>query len=153
MTYLAALGERVWLLVLVGAHAEVLECLTGVLGATKKDGVGTSGLLEGKLIQSEARAAGSVDAGTGGGGEAQGGDLHLGDLGQADIIGDGADDDDGLLLGLVVKVGGDAGDGHRGAVHPGHKETAQDDLVEGGVGAAWQGLVSKDSTMSPSGFN
>ena len=122
---------------LVRAHAEVLECLTGVLGAAEKNGVGTSGLLEGELVQGEAGAAGSGDAGTGGGGEAQSGDLHLGDLGQADIIGDGADDDDGLLLGLVVQVGGNAGDGHRGAVHPGHKETAQDDLVEGGVGAAW----------------
>lgn len=122
---------------LVGTHAEVADGLTGVLGTAKQQSVSASGLLERQLVEGLDRAAGGEDASTGGGGEAQGGDVHLGDFEQADVIGHGADDDDSLLLVAVLQVGGNARERDGGTVHAGHKETAQDDLVEGGVGTAW----------------
>lgn len=138
-------------LVLVGTHAEVADGLAGVLGATEQQGVGTSGLLEGQLVEGLDGAAGSEDASTGGGGETQSGDVHLGDLEQTDIIGDGADNDDGLLLVAVLEVGLDAREGDGRAVDAGHKETAQDNLVEGSVGTAcemrrvWLDLINCES--------
>lgn len=121
---------------LVGTEAEVLHSLTSVLGTTEQQCVGTGGLLQGELVKSLGSAASSQDTGTGGGGESQGSDVHLGHLEQTSVIGDSANNDNGLLLVAVLDVGVDAGQRHGGAVHAGHKQTAQDDLVEGGVGTA-----------------
>ena len=93
-TYLAALGESVGLLVLVGAHTEVLDGLARVALAAEQDGVGASGCTEGELVEGENLTAGLEDALAGGRGEAEGGDGELGQFGQADVIGDGADNDD-----------------------------------------------------------
>lgn len=120
---------------LVGAEAKVPDSLTGVLGATQQQGVGAGGLLEGELIEGLGRATSGNDASAGSGGEAQGSDVHLGDLEQAGVIGDGADNDNGLLL-VVLEVGVDAREGDGRAVHARHKQTAQDDLVEGSIGTA-----------------
>jgi len=133
---LAALGSDVRLLVLVGAKAEVLEGLTGVLGATEEEGVGASGLLESELVESDGLAAGGLDAGTGSGGEAEGRNVDLGDGQETVVIGDGADNNDGLLLVAVLEVGGNARERDGRAVDAAHEEAAQDDLVEGRVGAA-----------------
>lgn len=121
---------------LVGTEAKVLDGLTGVLGTTEQQGVGTGGLLQGKLVQSLGSAASSQDTGTSGGGETQGSNVHLGDLEQTGVIGDGADDDDRLFLVTVLDVGVDAGQRDGRAVHAGHKQTAQYDLVEGRVSTA-----------------
>ncbi len=62
---------------------------------------------------------------------------------QARVVGDGADDDDGLggrgelVGGPAGGEHGEAGEGEGGAVRAGHEEAAEDDFVEGGVGAAW----------------
>lgn len=122
---------------LVGTEAEVLDGLTGVLGATEQQGVGTGGLLQGELVESLGSAASSQDTGTGSSGETQGSDVHLGNLEQTGVIGDGADNDDGLLLVAVLDVGVDAGERHGRSVHAGHEQTAQHDLVEGRVGTAY----------------
>lgn len=118
----------------MGTEAEVLDGLTGVLGAAQQQGVGTSGLLKSQLVQGDGLATSGKDASAGGGGEAQSGDGHLGDLEQTDVVGDGADDNDSLLVVAVLQVGLDAGQGDRGPVDAGHKQTAQDNLVEGRVG-------------------
>lgn len=118
----------------MGTEAEVLDSLTAVLGATQEQGVGTSGLLKSELVEGQGAAAGGQDARAGGGGEPQGGDLDLGDLEQAVVIGDGADNNDRLLVVAVLQVGLDTGQGDGGAVDAGGKEAAQDNLVEGGVG-------------------
>ena len=120
---------------LVGTEAEVLDGLTGVLGATEQQGVGTSGLLKSKLVESQGLAAGSEDASTGGGGEAESSNADLGDGEQAVVIGDGADNNDGALV-VLLDLGGNARQGQRGAVDAGHEEAAQDNLVEAGVGTA-----------------
>lgn len=124
---------------LVGTHAEVADGLTGVLGTTQQQGVGTSGLFEGQLIESLDGAAGSEDASAGGRGETQGSDVHLGDLEETDIVGDGADNDDRLLLVAVLEVGCDTRQGDGRAVDAGHEQSAQDNLVEARVGTACGG--------------
>lgn len=133
---------------LVGAHAEVADTLTGVLGTAQQQGVGASGLLKGQLVEGLDGAAGGEDASAGGGGETQSSDIHLGDLKQADVIGDGADNDDGLLLVAVLEVGGDARQRDGRAVDAGHKQAAQDNLVEAGVGTTC-GSKERDVRVGP----
>lgn len=84
------------LLVLVGAHTEVLVCLPGSLHTTEQDSVGTSGRTDGELVEGDRLTASGDDALPGSTGEAEGGDGELGDLGEADVIGDGSDLDDDL---------------------------------------------------------
>lgn len=132
---------------LVGTEAEVLDGLTGLLGAAQEQGVSTRGLLQSKLVQGEGTAAGSGQAGTGSGGEAQGSDLDLGDGQQAVVVGDGADNDNGLLGAVTVAgVGSNARQRDGRAVDARHKEAAQDDLVEGSIGTAC--LVSIRQSLS-----
>lgn len=134
---LAALAGDVGLLVLVGAEAEVLDGLARVLGAAEEERVGARGLLESELVEGQGLAAGSLDARAGSGGEAQGGDVDLGDVEEAVVIGDGADNNDRLLLVAVLEVGGNAREGDGGAVDAAHKQAAEHDLVESRVGTAW----------------
>ena len=98
-------------LVLVGAEAEVLESLTGVLGATDQQGVAAGGGTQSQLVESQGLATSSDDAAAGGSGESQSGDGHLGDLEKTVVIRDGADNDDGLAL-LVADLALDAGQGN-----------------------------------------
>ena len=96
----------------MGAEAEVLDCLTRVLGTTEEDDVRAGGRAESQLVECDALAAGLLDAGAGGGGEAQSADGHLGEgLGEAVVVGDGAHDRAGLSLvclrGVLI-----CGDGH-----------------------------------------
>jgi hypothetical protein len=139
---LAALGLDVGLLVGVGTEAEVLDGLTGVLGSTDEEGVGTGGETGGNLVDGESLTTSLLDAGAGRGSEAHGSDGELGELKEAVVVSDGTDNDNGLaLVGLGVRlVGGsrdDLGEGDGGAVDLGHHKTAEDNLVEGSVGAAY----------------
>ena len=116
----------------MGAHAEVLDGLPSVALAPEQDGVGTSGRTERELIEGQDLTASLEDALLGGLGEAESGDGQLRDLEQTDIIGDGANNDNGL----AVAVGGarglleDAGDGDRRAVDLREEQTVEDRLIE-----------------------
>lgn len=123
-------------LVLVGAHAEVLESLTGVLGATEQEGVAASGRTESQLVQGQGLTTGGKDAGTSGGGESESSDGDLGDLEQAVVVGDGTNNDDDLVLAVLGDLALDARERDGGSVHTGHKEAAENDLVEGRVRSA-----------------
>lgn len=124
----------------VGTEAEVLHGLTGVLGSTEDQSVGTSGGTEGQLVEGDGLTTGSNDASTGGSGEAEGSDGELGEGEHAVVVGDGADNDDGALL-VLGGVANNAGKRNRGTVNLGHKQAAEDDLVEVGVGATSQEAV------------
>ena len=128
--YLAALGGGVGLLVLVGAHAEVLHGLTSVPLAAEEDGVRASGRTEGKLVEGEDLTTSLEDALLGGSGETEGSNRELGDLKQTNVIGDGANDDDDLRItvGRVLGLLHDAGEGNGGAVGLGEEETVEDRL-------------------------
>lgn len=125
----------------VGTEAEVLNSLTGVLWSAEEEGVASGRGTESELIQGEDLAAGGQDAGAGSGGEAEGRDAQLGDGQEAVVVGDGADDDDGLVVGLLGDVGDDPGERHWGPVDAGHEQAAEDDLVEGRLGAAWVAVL------------
>ena len=101
---LASLALDVGLLVLVGTHAEVLDGLTRVLRTTEEDGVGTGGEAGGDLVDGEDLTTGLLDAGTSRRSEAEGSDGELGELQQAVVVGDGANDDNGLALVLLARV-------------------------------------------------
>lgn len=70
--YFAALGGGVGLLVLVGAHAKVLDGLAGVPLSPQEDGVGTGRRAECELVQGQCFAAGFENAVLGCAGETQG---------------------------------------------------------------------------------
>lgn len=131
------------LLVLVRAHAKVLDGLTGVLGTTENQSVAASGSTESKLIQGDGLAAGGDNAGTGRGSEAESGNSDLGEGQQTVVVGDGANDNNGALLTLLVDVGNNAGERDRRTVDLGHEETAENNLVERSVGAACVLCVSQ----------
>lgn len=129
--------SRQYYLVAMGPEAEVLDSLTGVLGATEDQGVASGGSTESKLVQGDGLTASGDNAGAGSGGESQSSDSHLGELEQAVVIGDGTDNDDGSLLTLLVDVGDNSGQGDGRAVDLGRKETSENDLVERRVGSAY----------------
>lgn len=123
----------------------MLDGLPRVLGSTEEEGVGTGRLAERKLVEGEALTSSLLDTGTGSAGEAKGGDRELGNVVEADVVSDGRDGDNGVLLGEgLVGLGdlaGDARDRHGGAVDLAHVEAAEDDLVETRVGATGEEAV------------
>ncbi len=88
-------------LMLVGSEAEVLNSLSGVLGSSEKESVASSGSSKGQLIQSQSLTSGSNNASTGSGSESESGDTELGDGQETVVIGNGANDDNGLVVGLL----------------------------------------------------
>lgn len=136
----------------VRAKAEVLDGLTSVLGATEEEGVSPGGRAERKLVQGQHLTAGLLDPGSGGGGEAEGRDRELGDGQDAVVIGNGADDDDGLALVGFGGVLDDAGERDGRAVDPGHEQAAQHDFVEVGISAAWGILYQHRRSRKASAF-
>lgn len=123
-------------LVLVGAHAEVLNGLTGVLGTAEQQGVAAGRGTQSELVQGEGLTTGGQDASAGSGGEAESSDAQLGDFEKTVVIGDGADNNDGLAL-LALGLANNARDRDRGSVDTRHKEAAEDDLVERGLSTTW----------------
>jgi hypothetical protein len=131
-------------LVLVGAEAEVLDRLTCVLWSSKEQGVASSGGAESQLIQSQDLPSSSENAGTSGGGEAKSSNAELRDGKESVVVSDGANDHNSALVIITGLVRNDSRDGDGGSVDTGHKESAEDDLVEGGLGSACQERVSID---------
>lgn len=127
----------------MGAKAEVLDGLTGVLGAAEEDHVRAGRGAHGELVEGEALAASLLDAGTSGVGEAQSADGHLWHLIETVVIGDRANHSANLALvslarGWVVRHGADLGQRDRGTVDLRHAQTAEDGLVELRVRTAGQ---------------
>ena len=133
----------------VRTEAKVLDCLTGVLGSTEQESVGSSRCTHGQLVNGKALAAGLDDARAGGRGEAKCGNGELGDLQNAVVIGHSSNQNDRLSLvclsGVLVRGGrNQAGKRHWWAVDFAHHQSAQDGLVELGVGAAGEESVELD---------
>lgn len=138
---LAALGADEGLLVGVRTEAEVLDRLASVLAATEEHSVAAGGGAHGELVEGKRLTASSLNARTSRVGEAERSNAELGHLEEALVVGDGADDDDSAELvavkvALVAREVRKARNRHRGAVHLGHEQTAEDRLVEARVGAA-----------------
>lgn len=88
---LAALALDVGLLVGVRTKAKVLDGLTGVLGATEEESVGSSGEAGGDLVNGQGLTASLLDTGTSRGSEAESSYGELGELKETVVISDGAD--------------------------------------------------------------
>lgn len=136
-------------LVRVGTKAKVLDGLTGVLGTPEEDHTGASRGTQGQLVKGEALAAGLLDPGTSSGGEAQSADAQLGDLIEAVVVGHGAHDGADLALVCLARVlvgsdGHNLAQADRGLVDLAGHQTAEDRLVEAGVGSAGEELVQLD---------
>ena len=121
---------------LVGTEAEVLDSLSGVLGATEEQGVASGRGTESKLVQGQDLTTSGHDAGTGSSGEAESSNAELGDGQETVVISDGANNHNGLVVGLLGSVGDNSRDGDGRPVDAGHKEAAENDLVEGRLGSA-----------------
>lgn len=119
------------------AKAEMLDGLAGVLWPAEKEGVASSGSSQGQLIQGEDLATSSQDTGAGSSGEAEGSDAELWYGQKAVVISHGSNDNDGLVVRLLRDVGNNSGEGHRWPVDARHEQAAENDLVEGGLGAAY----------------
>jgi hypothetical protein len=126
----------------VGTEAEVLDGLTGVLGATEEEGVGTGRGAHGQLIDGQGLTTSGDNAGAGSVGVAEGSDRELGELKKTVVVSDGADQDDGLaLVGLgrvlVGSSGNNLGQRHGRTVDLAHVQTAEDSGVKLAVGTAF----------------
>jgi len=127
--------------VLVGSKAEVLNSLSGILWSSKEQGVASSGSSKSQLIQSQNLSSSSDDAGTSRSGKAKSGNAELRDGQETVVIGDSANNDNGLVVGLLRGVRNDSGDGDWGSVDAGHEQSTENDLVEGRVGSAGQKAI------------
>jgi hypothetical protein len=119
--------------VLVGSEAKVLDGFSGVLWSSEEEGVASGWGTESQLVQSQNFTTSSKDASTGGSSETEGSNADLGNGQETVVIGDSANNDDGSLL-LLSRLGSDSGDRDGRSVDTGHKESSQNDLVEGGIG-------------------
>jgi hypothetical protein len=90
------------------------------------------------LIQGQHFTASLQDTGLGGLGEVKGSNRDLGEVQKTGVVGDGTNNNNSLV---TLKIADNTGDGDRGTVDTGHKETLQDNLVEVGVSATSQETV------------
>jgi len=84
--------------VLVWSEAEVLDSLSGVLGASEKQGVASSRSSESQLVQSQDLSSSSFNAGTSSSRESESGNTELGNLQEAVVISDSANNHDSLVV-------------------------------------------------------
>lgn len=119
----------------MGSETEMLDSLSGVLWSSKENGVASGWSSESQLIQSQDLTTGGKNAGTGGSSEAESSNADLWDGEETVVIGDSSNDNNGSLL-FLVGLSGNSGDRDGGSVDTGHKKSAEDDLVEGGLGSA-----------------
>ena len=129
-------------------ETKVLVDLSSVLGSSEEDGVATLWCSEGELVQSQAFTTGSLDSLTSSSGESECGDAELLlEVDKSDIVGDGSDNDDGLLGGVglaVCDLSGDLADAQGSSVASGHVQSLQDGLVEVAVRSAGEKAVELD---------
>lgn len=98
-------------------------------------------MLHSELIDCQALSTRSLNSCAGCCGESESSDVECRDFEKAIVVGNGADNADGLVfVGLLCLFGrdfaGDSGNGHGRAVDAGHEQAAKDNFVEVGVGAA-----------------
>jgi len=131
---LAALGDNVGLLVGVGTSTKVLVDLSCVLWSSEEDGVATLWCSESELVEGEALSTGSFNTLTSGSGESECSDAQLLlEVDESDIVGDGSNENNGVLggVGLAVRdLSADSADTDGSAVGSGHIQSLEDDLVE-----------------------
>jgi len=125
----------------------MLDGLAGVLWSSEEQSVGASWGSKGELVEGEGLTTGGDDAGTGSSSEAEGCNSDLWNLQQTVVVGDSADNYDGLSINFSLLVADefvDAREGNWWTVDLGHEKAAEDDFVEARVGSAGQESVELD---------
>lgn len=146
---LPPLGPSVRLDIVVRVHVthrrampKVGQCLP-IVRPTQQHTISSLGRSQGQLIKRQNLAACLEDTCAGRGRHLKGSNAQLGHLEHARIVGDGPDNDSSLPL-LPLHVTDEPGDGDRGTVRLGHKQTLEHHGVEGGVGTTGQEPVELD---------
>lgn len=130
------------------AHAEVSNSLSGVSGASDNQSVLALGSSQGQLVQSDSLTTSLQDGGLGAGSELQGGNSGLGELQQSVVVGDSANNDNGLVGSTLLAQGaGNSVNRNGGLVDLRQEQRSKDHLVKGSIGTAWRDVSIRDSGL------
>lgn len=89
----------------------MLDGLTSVLGTTEQNDIATSRCLHGELVEGQAFTTGLFNTGTSGSSESESGNVEFWDSQHTVVVGDGADNADGLVfVGFGGRFGRDFAD-------------------------------------------
>lgn len=147
---LSSLGSDEWLG--VGARdtwsavvGEVSFSLSLLSGSLEKDGVLSLWVLESKLIESDNFTTSGSNSLSSGLGDSESANSELGDLKKSDVVGDGTNNNSGLVLSaLSLHLSDESSKRKWGSVDARHKQSLKDDLVEGGICSSGQEAVGLD---------
>lgn len=119
-------------------ETKVLDSLSGVSWASDDDGVLTLGGSHGQLVQGDGFTSVLNDSGSGRAGESQGGNGGLGEVQQSDVIGNGTNNNHGLVSStLLAQHTADSVKRHWRSVDLGQEQRLQDDLVKWSIGTTY----------------
>ena len=128
---LSTLGEDSWGLVLVRTHTEVSNGLSRVPWTSQDQGVLTLWSPDSQLVKGNALTTSLDDSGSCTSSESQSSNSGLWKLEDSGVIGDGTNDDDGLVGStLTSESPGDPGNRHWWSVDLGQVQGSQNNLVE-----------------------
>jgi len=141
----ATLRDGIGLLVLVGAHAEMLDGFPRVPLALQQDGVGTSRCPQSELVKGDSLSAGVEDAFLCSASEPESSNGEFGDNLETDVVCHGSNGDNDFLGGFpALDFLDDTGKRDGGSVDLGEEKTAEDDLVEFGISPTSEEAVKLD---------
>jgi hypothetical protein len=134
---------------LVGPETEVLDSLSSVLGSSEEQGIAAGRSSQSQLVQSQNLSASSQDTCTSCSSKTESSDTELRDGQEAIVVSDSANNNDGLIIGLLRSVGNNSRNRDRRSIDTGHEKATKNNLVERGFGPAWvEGrLVSMPNEM------
>lgn len=136
---LSTLGNNLRSLTLVRTETKVSNGLSGVSWTSDKDGVLTLRSSQSQLVQGDSLTTSLQDSSLGTSSESQSGDSGLWGLQQSEVVGNGTNDNDGLLSStLLLQNLVDSGKGNWRSVDLGKEQRSQDDLVERRVSTTWK---------------
>ena len=115
-------------------------------GTSQEEGVFTSWGSESELIESQALTTSSDDSLSSLFSESQSADSELGDGQESDVVGNGGDDDDGLIF-STLEVLNNSGNADGISDDSGLVESSEDGLVECRISSSGQELVESDQQL------
>ncbi len=108
---------------LMRSKAKVLDSFSSVLGSSEEERVASGRSSQSQLIQSQSLSTSSEDARTSSCSEAKCGNAELGNSQKTVVIRDCANNDNGLVVGLLGGVRNNSGDRDRRSVDAGHEKS------------------------------
>lgn len=124
---------------------EVSFSLSLLSGSLEEDGVLSLGVLEGELIEGDDFTSSGSNSLSSGLSDSESADSELWDFEESDVVGNGTNNNSGLVLSaLGLHLSDESSEGKWRSVDSGHKESLEDDLVEGSIGSSGQESVGLD---------